>query len=87
MASTAPISPRSMPRKVTSRTSSARGIFKATRVVLTRSMTEGALIVRLPRVRETAADGGVEVERATNDAVAGADQDRRLVAQAAAARS
>ena len=54
MASTAPISPRSMPRRVTSRTSSARGIFKATRVVLTRSMREGALIGRLPDQR----DGG-----------------------------
>ena len=31
MASTVPISPRSMPRRVTSRISSARGIFKPTR--------------------------------------------------------
>ena len=38
--------PRSMPRRVTSRTSSARGIFKATRLVLTRSMREGALAGR-----------------------------------------
>ena len=36
-----------MPRRVTSRTSSARGIFKATRLVLTRSMTDGALTGRL----------------------------------------
>ena len=34
IASTAPISPRSMPRTVTSRISSARGIFKATRLRL-----------------------------------------------------
>src|SRR5579864_9151249 len=39
------------------------------------------------KARETPADGGVEIERSTNDAVAGADQDQGLVAQAAAARA
>ena len=34
MSSTAPISPRSMPRRVRSRTSSARGIFKANKTGL-----------------------------------------------------
>ena len=48
IASMAVISPRSMPRRVTSRISSARGIFRPTRLVLTRSMTEEALIGRLP---------------------------------------
>jgi hypothetical protein len=42
IASTAPISPRSMPRRVTSRIASARGIFRPTKLVLTRSMTGGA---------------------------------------------
>ena len=36
---------------------------------------------------ETATDGGIEVERATKDAVAGASQDQGLIALAAAARA
>ena len=53
MASSAVISPRSIPRSVTSRISSARGIFRSTRLRLTRSMMLGAaamdvFIARLP---------------------------------------
>src|ERR1700733_8704524 len=36
---------------------------------------------------KTAADGGVEVERATNDVIAGARQDREFPARAASARA
>ncbi len=58
MASTEPISPRSMPRRVTSRTSSARGIFKPTRTGFD-ALDEGRRAHRTPprpaRRRPTAA--------------------------------
>ena len=73
MASTVPISPRSMPRRVTSRTSSApAALFKATRVVRARSMTDAERSSNASDACETAADGGVEVERATKNTVTGA---------------
>ncbi len=42
MASSAVVSPRSMPRIVRSKISSTRGIFRLTRLRLTRSITAGA---------------------------------------------
>ena len=42
MASSAVVSPRSMPRSVRSKISSTRGIFRLTRLRLTRSITAGA---------------------------------------------
>jgi hypothetical protein len=41
---------------------------------------------RTPEASETTTDGGVEVERARQDAIAGAGQDDGLIAQVAAVR-
>jgi hypothetical protein len=51
----------------------ARGIFRQTRLVLTRSTTEEALIASPPGC-EAVADGRIEVQRATHGVAAGARQ-------------
>ena len=75
MASSGETSPRSSWRTVRSRTSSARGILRPTRVRRIRSRMAGTISVRrscpLSLAGETAADGRVDGERPAGDALAG----------------
>ena len=63
MASSAVVSPRSMPRSVRSKISSTRGIFRLTRLRLTRSITAGAAKAGW------ALSGGAEMQESGSSAV------------------